>query len=90
MAKLINDDSGDEVELSDGSTIRDACENLGVVFACSDGICGTCMINVVEGKDNLSPLTKEEENLFGGISDEDRLACQCLINSGQVRFRLPC
>lgn len=86
MAKLIFEHSGEEVDLPEDSPIAEACEEAGVPFACTEGVCGTCVIEVKEGKENLSaPTTEEEEFLGEGCSDE-RLACQCRIKKGCVRI----
>lgn len=73
------------IELADGQPIRDACEELGVLFGCRSGLCGTCMIDVVEGEENLSGLTEEEVAM-----DRDRthrLACQAKIKKGSVTIK---
>ena len=53
MATIIID--GEEQQVTDGSPIMDACEELGVPFSCRAGICGTCVITVKEGMENLEP-----------------------------------
>ncbi len=73
-----------EIEVEDGSKIKDACIKLGVPFGCSAGVCGTCMIDVLEGANNLGELTKEEEDMHR--DREHRLACQCTIKSGEVKI----
>jgi len=85
MATLIFDQSGDEIELPDDSPIAEACEEAGVPFACTEGVCGTCVIEIKEGKENLSPPTKEEEDFLGEGTSYERLACQCKIKKGSVR-----
>lgn len=85
MAKLIFED-GDEVEIADGSEIQQACEEQGVPFACTEGVCGTCVIEVDEGMDNLSEFTEAEEDFLGEL-DTERLACQCKINQGCVKVK---
>lgn len=85
MAKLIYKTTGEEKELSDGSPIAEACEEAGVPFACTEGICGTCVIEVVEGMENLSDFTQEEKD-FLGEQNHERLACQCKIKSGVVKI----
>jgi len=86
MAKLIFDHSGEETELPDDSPIAEVCEEAGFPFACTEGICGTCVIGVEEGAENLSDPTPEEEDFLGqGVKDE-RLACQCRIKKGCVRI----
>jgi len=87
MAKLIFEDSGEEVELPDDSPIQEICEDEGVPFACTEGVCGTCVIEVVEGKENLSPQTQEEEDFLGAGCDNERLACQCRLMNGCVKIK---
>ena len=84
MAKIINVDTKKEIEIPDEGEIRDACEDLGVPFGCRNGICGTCMIDIVEGEENLSELTEKEHDL-----DRDRthrLACQSKVKSGNIKI----
>ena len=82
MAKIINSKTGEEKEIPDGEKIQEVCEELGVPFSCTNGICGTCMVDIVKGEENLSELTEEEEDL--GRDKKHRLACQCKIKSGEV------
>jgi ferredoxin len=84
LAKLIANNE-DEVEVADGERIKDVCEELGVPFACEEGICGTCVIEVNEGMENLSEFTEEEEDFIGDRGTE-RLACQCRIKGGCVKI----
>ncbi len=87
MAKIISENSGKEAEIADGSPIKDICEDeLGVMFGCKQGICGTCRIHVVEGMGNLFGKNEEENNMR--LVDDERLTCQCKIKSGTVKIRL--
>ena len=86
MAKLIFDHNSDEIELPDDSPIAETCEDAGVPFACTEGVCGTCVIEIKEGKENLTSPTKEEEDFLGEGCCDERLACQCRIKQGQVRI----
>lgn len=85
MAKLIFNEN-EETILEDGSPIKEVCEEFGVPFACEEGVCGTCVIEVEEGMENLSPFTQEEEDFLGEMGCE-RLACQCRIKSGNVKIK---
>lgn len=85
MAKIIFTTTEEEVMIDDGSSIQECCEDAGVPFACTEGICGTCVIEVEEGMDNLSDFTQEEEDFLGEKGCE-RLACQCKINKGTVKI----
>lgn len=80
MATIIID--GEEFQVADGSPIMDACEDAGVPFVCRAGVCGTCVLTIKEGMENLEPRTPEEEDM--GLADDQRLGCQAVIRSGTV------
>ena len=82
MAKLILND--DEIEIADGENITDFIEEAGVPIGCSNGVCGTCEVEVISGMENLSDLNQEEEDL--GMEGNKRLGCQCEIKSGNVEM----
>jgi len=86
MAKIIFNDE-EEVDIQDGAPLKDFCEEAGVPFGCEEGVCGTCIIEVEEGMENLSEMTQEELD-FLGEQDTERLACQCMIlkNSTKIRY----
>lgn len=87
MAKIILDNKEPkEIELADDSEVRDACEELGVEFGCKNGFCRTCEVTVLEGYDNLTPLTDNEE--FISIIPPRRLMCQCRIKQGTVKIKV--
>lgn len=86
MAKLIFLNTEEEVTLPNGSPIKDACERAGIPFACSEGICGSCIIEIAEGMENLSDFTQAEKDFLGEMHNE-RLACQCRIKKGDVKIR---
>lgn len=86
MGKLVFEDTSEEIELADGGELQEPCEEAGVPFACTEGCCGTCVIEVVEGMENLTDYTQEEED-FLGEKDFERLACQCKLQSGDVTIK---
>jgi ferredoxin len=86
MARLIFDHNEEEIELEDESPIAEACEEAGVPFACTEGVCGTCVIAIVSGQENLTSPTQEEEDFLGEGCCHERLACQCRIKQGNVRI----
>ena len=77
---------GQEKELPDGSRVYETCEELGMPFGCTDGLCGTCTCTVVSGMENLKPRNEKEEDM--GMEGNQRLACQCHIISGTVEFEI--
>ncbi len=88
MAKLIFADGSEEI-VEDGSPIGDAAEKHGVFRACSQGFCGTCIVTVLEGAENLSPPTQQEIDFLGldGTKTE-RMTCQTRIMKGQVKLKV--
>ena len=86
MAKLTFLNTNEDLDLPDGSEIKEACQERGVPFACSEGLCGSCIIEVIEGMDNLTEPTQAEKDFLGEIENE-RLACQCKIKKGNVKIK---
>jgi len=85
MAKIIFSDNGKSINVKDKTPIKEVCKEFGIPFSCEDGICGTCMIDIIEGEDNLSELTQEEKDM--GMNKTKRLACQCKIKKGIVKIK---
>jgi ferredoxin len=44
------------------------------------GQCGTCIVEIVEGMENLSPKTDFEQRKLKRKPESYRLACQTLVN----------
>lgn len=86
MAKIVFEPSGDEETVEDGSRIQEICEEAGVPFACTEGVCGTCVIEVLEGMENISEPSQEEKDFLGDDCTEERLACQCKLKSGTIKI----
>ncbi len=86
MANLKFKHNDENVDLPDDSPIAQPCEEAGVPFACTEGVCGTCVINIISGGENLSPPTREEEDFLGEGCKDERLACQCRIKGGCVKI----
>ncbi|MBD2038438.1 (2Fe-2S)-binding protein [Leptolyngbya sp. FACHB-321] len=84
-----------EVVVADGANLRlKAIENridiytfVGKMTNCGGyGQCGTCLVEVVEGMEHLSPLTDTEKNKLKKKPPTYRLACQALVN-GDVTIK---
>jgi ferredoxin len=84
--KFVNENQ--EVVVADGANLRlKALENRidlytfkGKLMNCGGyGQCGTCIVEIVEGMDNLSPRTEVETRKLRKKPDTYRLACQTLV-----------
>ncbi|NJK41475.1 MAG: (2Fe-2S)-binding protein [Acaryochloridaceae cyanobacterium SU_2_1] len=52
------------------------------------GQCGTCIVEVAAGLDQLSPRTETESRLLRKKPENYRLACQTLVNgSAQIKTK---
>ncbi len=95
-----------EIIVGNGANLREkALENKidiytlkGKLTNCGGyGQCGTCIVEIVEGVENLSPKTSFEERKLKKKPNNYRLACQTLVNGpdfGQnqtvVKQKSPC
>ena len=82
-AKVTFKDIDITVHVPVGTRIIEVSEKLGagLIYGCREGDCGTCLMKVEEGWDNLTvPSVVEEkilkENLAGA---HNRLACQAQV-----------
>jgi ferredoxin len=89
--KFVNEER--EVIAADGANLRlKALENgidlytvMGKMMNCGGyGQCGTCVVEIVEGMENLSPRTEVENRKLRKKPDTYRLACQTLANGSVV------
>ncbi len=81
-----------EVVVAHGSNLREkALQNQvdiytfkGKLMNCGGyGQCGMCVVEIVEGMENLSPRTDFESRKLAKKPDNYRLACQTIVN-GEV------
>jgi len=70
------------MEIEPGAPIMAACEELGVPFGCHAGSCGTCIIVVESGLENLH--AKNDMEIDMSMRANERLACQARIREGEV------
>ena len=87
--KFVNSDI-EEMEIGENLSPSEVMnsENSPVLFGCRTGICGTCLINVVEGYESLSPPDEEEKEVLEIVAPNyphARLACQINIK-GEIKI----
>lgn len=73
-----------EVVLPHGSPLTELEFELygqeSIPFGCKAGVCGACVIEILEGIDYMGSKSKEENDFLetlGYTGDTFRLACQC-------------
>lgn len=85
--KFVNENQ--EIIAADGANLRikalekqiDLYTFMGKMMNCGGyGQCGTCIVEVVEGMENLSPRTDAEKRILKKKPDSYRLACQTVVN----------
>ncbi|MBK4729050.1 (2Fe-2S)-binding protein [Oxynema sp. CENA135] len=85
--KYVNEDK--EIVVADGANLRlktlenniDLYKFVGKMMNCGGyGQCGTCVVEIVEGMENLSPRTPVENQKLKKKPENYRLACQTLVN----------
>lgn len=79
------------LDVKDGYALIDMCEehDTSILFGCRDGACGACMIRVLEGQKNISPMQDDEKDFLETMAAQpnERLACQCRI-FGDVKIEV--
>lgn len=84
MSKITFQNTGQSAECEADGSLRDVIQNEGwpIPFGCENGICGTCLITIGAGKENLSAVEEIEDmtlQAMGMRDEEHRLACQCKV-----------
>ncbi len=78
------------IEVENESELKDAIEKNGweVPLACEDGLCGTCIVKVTDGMENLNETDEKEKitlTAMGLMDGKHRLACQCKVK-GDIKI----
>lgn len=93
MANIKFENENKEVIAANGANLRlKALENRIDIYTfaakmmnCGGyGQCGSCIVEITEGSDNLSPRTPVEEKKLKKRPPNYRLACQTLVNGPVV------
>jgi ferredoxin len=77
--KLVNENR--TLVADNNARLKDVLEPTNILFGCSNGLCGTCMIEVIENPDGLAEKENRELDTLNFLSAEpnQRLACQCKV-----------
>jgi ferredoxin len=87
-AEVTFKDIGKTVSVPTGTRIIEISERegSGIVYGCKEGDCGTCIMDVVEGWENLSQPSIVEDRILreNAAGRHQRLACQAQVLGGKV------
>lgn len=84
MPNVTFKNTGQTVPVQDNELLREVTQVNGwpIPYGCENGICGTCLISIPSGKENLTPIEETEEQTLkamGKFDGNHRLACQCRV-----------
>ena len=90
-ANVTFEDIGITVTVPAGTRLIEVSEKVGagITYSCREGECGTCMMKIVSGMENLAERSVLEdkvlqENMAGR---NNRLACQAQVLGGEIIVR---
>jgi ferredoxin len=90
-ANITFENIGTTVTVPAGTRLIEISEkvNAGITYECREGECGTCMMRIVSGMENMSERSVLEdkvlqENMAGR---NNRLACQAQVLGGDIVVR---
>jgi len=87
MSDVVVDEHGTVAARPD-EVLLELCERVGIPMESACGgfaACNSCRVDVIEGRQNLSPIVEEEAPFLDGPNQ--RLGCQSRV-LGPVRIRL--
>ncbi len=87
MPKITFRATGQTFNVPAGTSYLDFCQDGDTPqdFGCTVGSCGTCLLVLLEGAQNVPPATAEELETVKMCTDEDaRLGCQLVVNGDIV------
>ncbi len=101
IVSLVTENGEKKFEVNDGELLWDGLERLGTTLpaGCLSGSCGTCRINIIEGKDSLAPKGAVESETVEHLKNQYkekygeeflnkkniRLACRARVK-GNLKF----
>lgn len=90
-ANVTFEDIGVTVTVPAGTRLIELSEKVGagITYSCREGECGTCIMKIVSGMENMSERSVLEdkvlqENMAGR---QHRLACQAQVLGGEIVVR---
>lgn len=76
------------IDVPENYALIDMCEDYdtSILFGCRDGACGACMVRILEGDTNLTPMKDDERDFLETMAaqENERLACQCRVKGDVI------
>lgn len=90
-ANVTFEDIGVTVTVPAGTRLIEISEKVGagITYGCREGECGTCLMTIVSGMENMSERSVLEDKVLKEIlaSRQQRLACQAQVLGGEIVVR---
>jgi ferredoxin len=90
-ATITFEDINITVTVPAGSRVIEVSEKVGsaITYGCREGDCGTCLMNITDGWNNLSePSVLEDKILREHMAGKrNRLACQAQLLTGHISVK---
>jgi len=83
---IVNDDKW--IDVADNAKLVSLQDKSSILFACGEGVCGSCLATIKEGEANVEPPTDYEKQMLQnfGAKPGQRLLCQAIIKTGEVKI----
>ena len=90
-ANVTFEDIGITVTVPAGTRLIEVSEKVGagITYGCREGECGTCMMKIVSGMENLAQRSVLEDKVLQDnmAGRNNRLACQAQVLGGEIVVR---
>jgi ferredoxin len=88
MAKVYIVNDSKWIDVANGTKLIALQNQCSILFACGEGVCGSCLARIADGAGNLEPPTDYEKQMLQnfGAKPDQRLLCQTVIKGGEVKI----
>lgn len=90
-ANVTFENIGITIKVPAGTRLIEISEKVGagISYGCREGECGTCMMRIVSGMENMSERSVLEDNVLreNMAGRNNRLACQAQVLGGDIVVR---
>lgn len=87
---LTIENNGQVMEIEENNLLSKELDasNSPILFGCRTGICGTCLLTVVEGSENTNEASEDEKEFLEIVTDDPNARLGCLLSlHGPVKIK---